>query len=95
MGVSRSILGCGVEYGGRAKGNMRGKGKGEDIGAFIGLVPILAIYVEHLCLPDVSNRDRSNNGRILRQKSEQTIVLKRNREHAILSLVEFDYVIKL
>jgi len=81
MGVSRSILGCGVECGGRTLGNMKGKGKGGNIGAFIGLVPMLAIYVEHLCLPDVSNRDRSNNGRVLRQKREQTIVLKRNREH--------------
>jgi len=47
------------------EGNAR---EGKAAGAFIGLVPMLAIYMKHLCLSDVSSRDRSNNTRVLRQR---------------------------
>lgn len=79
--ASESILGYKVERGRIALGNMRGmRGEGRGIGAFIGLVPMLAIYVEHLRLPDVSSRDRSNNTRVLRQRNKRTIVFQNETE---------------
>lgn len=57
----------------------------KGVGAFIGLVPMLAIYVEHLlrCSADVSSRDRSNNARDLRQRSETNDSLPKRNEESI------------
>lgn len=68
-GVSSRYADAKLNAAGGWFGNIRGMGRGKERGidAFIGLVPMLAIYVEHLRRPDVRPMSRVATDRTMRE----------------------------